>query len=115
MFFIRKPCSGILKTVNMQTISIYKNLEITYQEFEMALLRLGYRKVPKSKATHYILDTYDSIISISHLNTPDRKMNKGEFAAQAFLMEMKGVLKEKDDIAKMIEQERLSPSHAISH
>ena len=99
----------------MQTISIYKNLEITYQEFETALFQLGYRKVSKKNATHYILDSHDSIISVSHLNTPDKKMNKGEFAAQSFLMEMKGVLKEKDDIAKMIEQERLSPSHAIAH
>jgi hypothetical protein len=96
----------------MQTISIYKNLDITYQEFEAALLKLGYRKVPKNNATNYILDSHDSIISISHLNTPDKKMNKGEFTAQSFLMEMKGVLKEKDDIAKMIEQERLAPSHA---
>ena len=98
----------------MQTISFYKNLEITYQEFETALLQLGYRKVSKKSATHYILNSHDSIISVSHLNTPDKKMNKGEFAAQAFLMEMKGVLKEKDDIAKMIEQDRLSPSHAIA-
>jgi hypothetical protein len=99
----------------MQTISIYKNLEVTYQEFETALLKLGYRKLAKNHATHYILDSHDSIISISPLNTPDKKMIKAEFAAQAFLMEMKGVLKEKDDIAKMIEQERLSPSHAIAH
>jgi hypothetical protein len=42
-------------------------------------------------------------------------MNKGEFTAQAFLMKMKGVLKEKDDIAKMIEQERLTPAHATVH
>jgi hypothetical protein len=99
----------------MQTISVYKNLEITYQEFETALLKLGYRKVSKKNATHYILDSHDSIISVSHLNTPDKKMNKGEFAAQTYLMEMKGVLKEKDDIAKMIEQERLTSSHAIVH
>jgi hypothetical protein len=99
----------------MQTISMYKNLEVTYQEFESALIKLGYRKVPKNNATHYILDSHDSIISISHLNTSDKKMNKGEFTAQAFLMEMKGVLKEKDDIAKMIEQERLTPSHVTAH
>jgi hypothetical protein len=99
----------------MQTISIYKNIEVTYQEFEFALLKLGYRKVPKNNATLYILDSHDSIISISNLNTSDRKMNKGEFTAQAFLMEMKGVLKDKDDIAKMIEQERVTPSHANVH
>lgn len=87
-------------------MSIYKDMEVSYQEFEQALMNLGYHKVSKKDNTLYINRAYDSVISISHLNTPDRIMNKGEFAAQAFLMEMKGVLGDKDDIAKMIEQNR---------
>jgi hypothetical protein len=94
----------------MGTIGIYKNMEVTYKEFEHALLGLGYRKERKKNATFYINDVHDSIISISPLNTPDKTMIKGEFAAQAYLMEMKGVLADKDDIAKMIEQERLAKS-----
>jgi hypothetical protein len=35
-------------------------------------------------------------------------MIKGAFSAEAYLMEMKGVLENKDDIAKMIEQDRLA-------
>lgn len=41
------------------------------------------------------------------------KMVKGEFAANAFLMEMKGVLNDKDDIAKMIEQSRLEKTALV--
>ena len=93
----------------METIGIYKNMEVTYKEFEHALLSLGYRKVLKKNTRIYINDVHDSTISISHLNTLDKRMIKGEFAAQAFLMEMKGVLNDKDDIAKMIEQQRLEP------
>jgi predicted S18 family serine protease len=96
----------------MGVIGIYKDMEVSYQEFEQALLRLGYHKVTKRHARLYVNEAHDSIISISHLNKPDRMMVKGAFSAQAYLMEMKGVLENKDDIAKMIEQDRL---RALEH
>lgn len=94
----------------MEIVGIYKNMDVSYQEFENALLRLGYHKVTKPHARLYINETYDSIISLSHLNTPDRVMIRGAFASEAYLMEMKGVLENRDDIAKMIEQDRLAQS-----
>ncbi len=90
----------------MELMNIYKDMEVTYQEFMQALLRLGYHEVNKKDVTLYVNEVYDSVIPISHLNTPDTLMIKGELAAQAFLMEMKGVLEHKDDIVKMIEQDR---------
>ena len=109
MFFRIKQFKDLdkLKIINMEIVGIYKNLIVTYQEFEQALLKLGYHKVQKKEVTHYVNDEFDSIVSISKLNTPDRKMILGEFAANAYLMEMKGVLENRDDIAKMIEQDRL--------
>lgn len=94
----------------MEIVGIYKNMDISYQEFENALLQLGYHKVTKSHARLYVNEAYDSIISLSPLNTPDRIMIRGAFASEAYLMEMKGVLENRDDIAKMIEQERLAQS-----
>lgn len=94
----------------MGRIGIYKDLVVSYQEFENALLRLGYYKVIKPHARIYINEAYDSVISISHRNTLDKMMILGEFSAQAYLMEMKGVLENMDDIAKMIEQDRLAVS-----
>ena len=91
----------------MERVRIYKDMEVTYQEFFQALYRLGYRKVPKKEAILYVNDEYDSIISINPLNTPERKMLRGSLAAEAYLMEMQGVLAHRDDIAKMIEQDRL--------
>jgi hypothetical protein len=92
----------------MEVVGIYKNMDVSYQEFEHALLKLGYHKVVKPHARLYINEVYDSIISLSHLNTPDRIMIRGAFSAEAYLMEMKGVLENRDDIAKMIEQDRLA-------
>ena len=91
----------------MEIVRIYKDMEITYHEFFQALYRLGYRKVSQKNAILYVNDEHSSIISINPLNTPDRKMLRGSFAAEAYLMEMQGVLEHRDDIAKMIEQERL--------
>ena len=98
---------GNLKISNMEVVRIYKDMEITYHEFVQALYRLGYHKVPQKEAILYVNDAYGSIISLNPLNTPNRKMLRGSFAAEAYLMEMQGVLEHRDDIAKMIEQERL--------
>ena len=91
----------------MEIVGIYKDMKVSYHEFAQALLRLGYRKVPKENATFYVNDEYDSVIRISHLNKPEKMMILGAFASEAYLMEMKGVLEYRDDIAKMIEQDRL--------
>jgi predicted S18 family serine protease len=99
-----------LKIFKMEVIGIYKNMDVSYEEFEHALLQLGYHKVMKQRARLYINEAYDSVISLSHLNTPDRIMVRGAFTSEAYLMEMKGVLEHRDDIAKMIEQDRLDKS-----
>ena len=91
----------------MEMLRIYKDMEITYQEFDRALLRLGYHRVSDKKGIRYINEVYGSTIPINPLNTFDRKMIKGTFAAHASSMEMMGVLEHRDDIAKMIEQDRL--------
>ena len=91
----------------MERIGIYKDLKVSYGEFTQALLRLGYRKIPKDDATFYVNDEYDSVIRIGHRSTPDKMMILAIFTSEAYLMEMKGVLTHRDDIAKMIEQDRL--------
>ncbi len=94
----------------METLKIYKDIEVTYSEFEQALISLGYVKKQKNDRIFYINQEFDSIISILNQVTPDMKMLKADFTANAFLMEMKGVLNNKDDIAKMIESNRLNPT-----
>ena len=91
----------------MERVGIYKDLKVSYGEFTQALLRLGYRKVPKEDVTFYVNDEYGSVIRIGHRNTPDKMMMLALFAGEAYSMEMMGVLEHRDDIAKMIEQDRL--------
>ena len=91
----------------METLKIYKNIEVTFQEFERAILRFGYQKSLKNDVIIYSNDAFDSKIFVSNLVKPSMKMLRADFAANAFLMEMKGVLENRNDIAKMIEQDRL--------
>ena len=91
----------------MGRIGIYKDLKVSYGEFTKALLRLGYHKEPIEDAILYVNDEYDSVIRIGHRNTPNKMMMLAVFTSEAYLMEMKGVLEHRDDIAKMIEQDRL--------
>ena len=92
----------------MERVGIYKDLKVSYGEFTNALLRLGYRKVLQENATFYVNDEHDSVIRIGHRNTPDKMMMLALFAGEAYSMEMTGVLAHRDDIAKMIEQDRLA-------
>ena len=96
-----------LKITNMEMVRIYKDLVVTYAEFENALLRLGFRQTVKNGWKVYINDAHGASVKINPLNTPDRKMILGAFAAEAYNLEMMGVLEHRDDIAKMIEQDRL--------
>ena len=96
-----------LKINKMERIGIYKDLVVTYAEFENALLRLGFRQTVKNGWKVYINDEHEASVKINPLNTPDKSMILGAFAGHAYNLEMMGVLEHRDDIAKMIEQDRL--------
>ncbi len=46
-------------------------------------------------------------LQINPRNTPDKMMILGAFAVEAYNMEMMGVLAHRDDITRMVEQDRL--------
>ena len=97
----------------MERIGIYKDMVVSYREFENALLRLGFRQTVHNNGWKiYINDEHGASVKINPLNTPDRMMILGAFAGEAYNMEMMGVLEHRDDIAKMIEQDRLD---ALKH
>ena len=96
-----------LKRIKMERIGIYKDLVVSYKEFEDALLRLGYRQTVRNGWKYYIHDASGASVQINPRNTPDKMMILGAFAGEAYNMEMMGVLEHRDDIAKMNEQERL--------
>jgi hypothetical protein len=90
----------------METISIYKNMEVTYGELEKALLTLRYVKKRGKDFYGFENKTFDSIVLIPLAAQPDDKVSRLLFDSTSKLLEAKGVIAHKDDLAKMIEHER---------
>lgn len=92
----------------METISIYKNMEVTYGELEKALLTLQYVKKRGKNFYGFENKTFDSLVLIPLLAQPSDIVSRLLFDSTSKLLEAKGVIAHKDDLAKMIERERLS-------
>lgn len=92
----------------METISIYKNMEVTYGELEKALLTLQYAKRRGKDFYGFENKAFDSVVLIPLAAQPDDKVSRLLFDSTSKLLEAKGVTAHKDDLAKMIERERLS-------
>ena len=90
-----------------KTLSVYKEIEISYRELANALLRLGYHKAASDKYFRYINNEHNSdIILPLPRKSDEEKVNKAYFVALSYNMEWKGVLNHMDDLAKMIERDR---------
>lgn len=92
----------------METISIYKNMEVTYGELEKTLLTLQYAKKRGKNFYGYENKVFDSVVLIPLSAQPGDKVSRLLFDSTSKLLEAKGVIAHKDDLAKMIERERSS-------
>lgn len=91
----------------METISIYKNMEVTYGELETALRAFHYTKKRGKDFYGFENKTFDSVVLIPLTAQPEEKVSRLLFDSTSKLLEAKGVIFHKDDLAKMIERERL--------
>lgn len=90
-----------------KTLSVYKEMEVSYRELASALIRLGYRSVADGKYFRFINEEFDSVILLQLPRKSDEeKVNKANFVALSLNMEWKGVIEDMDDLAKMIERDR---------
>lgn len=97
----------------METISIYKNMEVTYGELEKALLALYYAKKKGKDFYGFENPAFDSVVLIPLAAQPRDKVSRLLFDSTSKLLEAKGVIPHKDDLAKMIERERLSAQQRV--
>jgi hypothetical protein len=98
----------------METISIYKNMEVTYGELETALLTLHYIKKRGKDFYGFENKTFDSVVLIPLTVQPEEKVSRLLFDSTSKLLEAKGVIAHKDDLAKMIECERLAAQQRVA-
>jgi len=90
-----------------KTLSVYKEMEVSYRELASALSYLGYRNATNEKHFRFINDEFNSdiLLPLPH-KSEEEKVNKAYFVALSINMEWKGVLDDMDDLAKMIERNR---------
>jgi hypothetical protein len=90
----------------METLRMYKEMNITIAELEEALFKLGYTKKIREDYVTYSHDS-GSKIYIPTIYKPDRVLNKGWFVANASNMMHMGAIEHRDDLAKLVEKMRL--------
>jgi hypothetical protein len=91
----------------METLRMYKEMDVTYAELDMALLTFGYKKNINATRIFYEHTPSGSQVLVSPKAKPIDIVNKGWFVAYAYNMECMGAIEHRDDLAKLIEQKRL--------
>lgn len=90
----------------METLRMYKEMDVKISELETALFKLGYVKKANDTYVTYSHESGSKIyIPISY--KIDRILNKGWFVGNASNMMHMGVIEHRDDLAKLVEQMRL--------
>ncbi|MFN0033792.1 MAG: hypothetical protein ACKVUS_01915 [Saprospiraceae bacterium] len=87
---------------------IYKEIEVSYREFATLLRKLGFRDESVGDRFRFVSDAHNSIVLLHKPSSQDDKVLKGDFAGYSYALSEQGVINEPDDLAKMIEAERLA-------
>ena len=85
---------------------VYKELNVTYGEVAQALKQLGYRDESNQAYFRFVNDTYESelLLPVRPLDTFFVKANTVGFSNLLF---MQGVIKDPDNLVKLIEKNRV--------
>ena len=97
----------------MEGRRVYKEMTITYGELAQALTELGFRNESDSDHFRYAHKKYASVILLK-ANPPNRELFKAIISAFSYQLYMQGVIEDYDDLAKLVEKNRLTNSAQIA-
>lgn len=95
----------------MEKFRIYKDLEVSYNEVEKALLQLGFRNASDTKRFYFVNDKHDAIFLMPFKKGTDTVL-KAHFSANSYGLWATGVIKDIHDFAKLIEKNRFAAQNA---
>ncbi len=97
----------------MTVSNIYKDITITSGEFIQVLFKLHYRKETEGNYYRFVNDKFNSIviIPIQPLNEPVPKVH---LVTYTFRLTLQGVIKNEEDIIKIVEKNRLTRKVHVS-
>jgi hypothetical protein len=90
----------------MQYTKVYKEISPSYQEVAEALKQLGFREETNSEFFLFVNDKHKSEVKLP-ARPYDAPFLKANLAGFSYLLFMQGVIKDSDDLAKLIEKNRL--------
>jgi hypothetical protein len=89
----------------MHYTRVYKEISPTYQEVAEALTQLGFREETNSEFFLFVNDKHKSEVKLP-ARPYDAPFLKANLAGFSYLLFMQGVIKDTDDLAKLIEKNR---------
>ena len=90
----------------MRVSNIYSGVTITNAEFIQVLTKLHYRKDSVDNHYRFVNEKYNSIV-ILPIRPLEEAVQKVHLAAYTFRLYLQGVIKEEEEILKMVEKNRL--------
>jgi hypothetical protein len=102
-----------LKIHFMETLKMYKEMDIKFYEFDAAMIQLGFLKSSDDQFLVYKHEKSGSKIFLSQYHKALEHLNKGWFIANCSNLEGLGVIEHRNDLAKLIEQMRLEARNSV--
>jgi signal recognition particle subunit SEC65 len=97
----------------MEGRSVYKEMSITYGELAQALTELGYKNESDSDHFRYAFKKHNSVILLK-ANPANRELFKAIVSGFSYQLYMQGVIEDYDDLAKLVEKNRLTNTAQIA-
>ena len=97
----------------MEKFRIYKDMEVSYNEVEAALIQLGFRNCSDNRRFYFMEDEHKAIFKMPMKNGSE-KVLKAHLAANSYGLWATGVIKDIHDFLKLIERNRLAAESKIS-
>ncbi len=97
----------------MEGRKVYKEMAITYGELAQALTQLGYKNESDVDYFRYVNKKHDSVILL-RANSSNRTLFKAIISGFAYQLSMQGVIEEEDDLAKLVERNRMASNASMA-
>ena len=97
----------------MEGRRVYKEMNITYGELAHALTQLGFKNESDSEHFRYVNKEQDSVILL-RANPASRLLFKAIISGFSYQLYMQGVIEDYDDLAKLVEKNRLEDHAPIA-
>lgn len=91
----------------MEGRKVYKEMDITYGELATALTQLGYKNESDIGHFKYVNKKHDSVILL-RANPANRTLFKAIISGFSYQLYMQGVIEDCDDLAKLVEKNRMT-------